>query len=279
MEGQTQITETTEMQESVVERQVFTEGQAEEKPNYLEKFKDKGWTKKVVNEKGEVDVEKALAQIDNLEGLVGKKVLAFDWKNATEEQLTEYFQQIGVKDHTEYAVDGVPEFNQEKVQKLLYKSKLPPVLAKGLVQEYLKFEEESVAELYSEKGFKAELSKNLGEDFKPKADAVVDTLRGILSPDEMTYIENSVPNATIGVMYKAIYSIIDKYGVKETGLSAKTTTGGIDSVLDLENKITESRTRLQRMKNNMGTTPEGYKAELSKYIKLNEQYNKAKERK
>lgn len=270
-----------EQQVPIVEnqqRQVFP-SEEELTVNVLDKYKDKGWAKKVVNEKGEIDVEKALIQIDNLESLVGKKVVAFDWKNATDEQIDQYWQQVGVKDHTEYDVENVPEFNRENIQKLLHRSKIPPKLAKSLVENYLALETQQVAELYSEKGFKQALVENLGEDFKPKADAVRDTLKSLLSHDELVYMEQSVPNATIGLVYKIVYNIIDQYGVKESSISAKGTSGGLDSVTDLDGKIQASLGRLQKMKNNMGTKPEDYKAELKNYIRLNEQFNKAKERK
>jgi hypothetical protein len=249
------------------------------KVDVMERYRDKGWAKKIVNEKGEVDLEKALNQIDNLETLVGKKVVAFDWKNATEEQVEQYWQQVGVKDHTEYDVENVPEFNRENIQKLLHSSKIPPKLAKNLVDNYLSLETKQVAELYSEKGFKQELAKNLGDDFKPKADKVRDTLKNLLSPEELTYMEQTVPNATIGLVYKTINNILEQYGVKEGGISARGTSGAMESSTDIEGKIDASAAKLHKMKNTMGTTPEEYKAELSNYMRLNVQLNKSKERK
>jgi hypothetical protein len=62
-------------------------------------------------------------------------------------------------------------------------------------------------------------------------------------------------------------------------MSAKGTSGGMESSTDIAGKIEASAARLHKMKNAMGTTPEEYKSELNKYIKLNEQLNKSKERK
>lgn len=236
-------------------------------------YKDKGWYAKVVNEKGEVDTEKALKQIDNLEGLVGKKVNAFKFAEADETAINEFWQQQGVADHTAYNLEAVPEDNREVIQKMLFESKIPPQLAQPMVEKYLAYEQEQLAQHYSADGLKESFKEFLGENYEPKAEAVKNLIKSSNNPDITAFIDEAFPNRMIGVMYKVVYDIIEKYGANESGV-ALGKTSSVNSTQDLQTALNESRAKLESYKNNMNVSEEVRSAELKRYIELNNKVGK-----
>lgn len=182
---------------------------------------EKGWISKVVDEKGNLSVEKIVQQIDNLESLKGQKMIAFDWNNAKPEEIKAHLDSIRPESHEVYdfVKGNVAEGTDELIQKLFHEPAIPKPLAKMLFDNYLSIEKAQMARATSKEGFDAELKESFGDNFADVATKAGTALKSVLSPEDLDLLE-SVPNVYLGLIYRGVNKLISEYAIADTSIGA-----------------------------------------------------------
>ena len=236
--------------------------QAEQQTAVLEipeAYQGKGWVAKIRGADGKINTEAVFKQLDNLDGLVGKKQ-TFDYANASPEERTEFLSQLRPAEHTAYKVEGVAD--AENIQKLLHKHSLPKDVAENLVKDYLTYEQTMVANLTSEAGYKEEMKKSFGDGFEKKAGELTNIIKSNLSEEDRVLMDEKVPNSVLGIMYRFASKIVSQYGVTETD-KATGTSGSFNTIADAEAKADDLFNQLQALRKDPTATAER-KSELIK---------------
>lgn len=188
--------------------------------------KEKGWISKVLDEKGNVSIEKLVQQIDTLESLKGQKTVAFDWNNAKPEEIEEHLAKTRPESHEVYdfVKGNVAEGTEEAIQKLFHGASLPKPVANMLLNNYLNIEKQQMAIATSQEGFDAELKESFGDDYKTVATKAGTALKSVLSPDDVALLE-SVPNVYLGLIYRGVSKLINDYAIDETAIGNTNAVG------------------------------------------------------
>ena len=129
-----------------------------------EAYKDKPWAGKI---KSEEDLYK---QIDNLQGVVGKKTAAPDFTTATDEEKSEYFNRTRPADKTAYKFnEGTPEHYADA----FFDAGISEYQASKLIKFVQEKEAIEIGALKDPVKFDEELKKEFGgtDDWQTKADA------------------------------------------------------------------------------------------------------------
>lgn len=222
------------------QRQTTTPQQGTETPSFSvpEAYKDKSWAAKV---KSQDDVYKL---VDNLNGLVGKKSVPFDYANADEEAIKAHHASVAPKGLEEYeflkADDPVAKvigdaFIANGITGYQGKS-----IVKALAPVFQEMETKRVSELKDGTKY-AEMSKKVfGDGFEDKIKSVNKVLVENV-PKELGAAFDDMPNShrhavdvaidKIVSSYEAkIADMVKKYGITESGAQAggKQGTAAVD---------------------------------------------------
>ena len=239
-----------------------------------EAFKEKGWAKKVLNEDGTVNEEALFKQLDNLDGLVGKKDLIPDVATAEPEVLAEFFGKLKPKDHTAYNVQGVAEGTEETIQQMLFDAHVPKAIADTLIPKYLEYERSQIAGLYSEDGFKEEMKKSFEGD-QSKVEQVRDMIKGSLSKEDLALLDDRTPNSILGAVYRLVEKLTGDYGIVETN-KALQASGSINSLADAEKEAKEAYDACFAIKNKPTTSAIDVSNATARHLKAQENLRRLK---
>jgi hypothetical protein len=177
-------------------------------------YKDKPWAQKI---KTQEDLYK---QIDNLDGLVGKKAVVPDFEKATPEEMEEYFARTRPADKTAYDFgENVSADFAEPVTDLMHKYGVPPKIATQMAADYAAIEQAKLAEAMSSDGFKAVMQKSFGDKFDGAVSQVVALHKTHLSGDDQKMMD-TLPNEYLGLVYRLSANMAKAYGAAETGQAA-----------------------------------------------------------
>lgn len=199
-----------------------------------EAYKDKPWATKV---KSMDDVYK---QIDNLQGLVGKKSVPFDYSTATPEDIAAHHSSIAPKDLTAYEFANPDDPVAKAIGDAFRANGISGVQGKGIVAAIAPVLNQMEAERVSKIHDKAEYDAMSTGVFGDKAaDAVAKVDKTIVDtvPKEIGAAFDEMPNKqrhAVDVLVSKIVSsheakvadMVKRYGIKETGAQAGATSGG-----------------------------------------------------
>lgn len=211
-------------------------------------YKDKPWAAKI---KSQDDVYK---QIDNLQGLVGKKSVVPDFEQSTPEQIEEYFSALRPADKSAYKFgDGADETFTGTVADLFSANGISAYQGNKIIEGYQAFERAQLEEARSADGFKAEMTKSFGDKYDGNVTAVVKEHKTHLSTEDQALMD-SLPNSYLGLVYRLTENMRKAYGAQETG--AAVDKGGVVQGADLEGQRRDLRSKLSTLESKPHTAAE-----------------------
>jgi len=188
-------------------------------------YKEKSWAAKV---KSQEDVYKL---VDNLNQLVGKKQVPFDYEHATPEEITAYHTSIAPKDLSAYEFPNADDPVAKAIGEAFRSSGLSGVQGKAVVQSLApmiqKMEEDRVAGL-KDAGKYTEISKKeFGDGYEAVLakvnKAIVESVPKELGaafddmPNEHRHAVNVAINKIVSGYEAKFAEVVKQYGIKESG--------------------------------------------------------------
>lgn len=206
-----------------------------------EEYRKKPWAEKI---KSEEDLYK---QIDNLQGLVGKKNLAPDFENATEAEIEDYYKSLRPADKSEYEFgEEYPEELKEQYSDLLYKNGISKFQASNMIKQMQEIENQQKEIMFSKEGFEKSLQESFGDKWQQAGGEAANLLKANLNKDDQALLEG-IPNDMLAVMYRFAANINKQYGAKETGLAGE--YAGQAPSIDLKAEQSKLIKEIQGLKN------------------------------
>lgn len=230
-----------------------------------EQYAEKGWVKKVVDEDGNVDIDKLLKQVDNLDSLVGKKEVLPDVNNAEPAELDEFFGKLKPAAASDYNVEGVAEGTEESIQEMLYNSGVPKHIADKLIPAYLNYEKTQIAELYSAEGLEAAFKGVFGENHAEESAKAKGVIEGSLSAEDLAYLNERVPNQTIALFYKFANALTKDYLINETSKTLTAGSGSFNTIEDAQKEADEAWDAVFKLKNNPNATAQQHAEAVTRH--------------
>lgn len=190
-----------------------------------DEYKEKPWAAKV---KSESDLWK---QVDNLQGLVGKKSIPPDLSKATTEEREAFYAQTRPADVAAYGLDKVPDDVmlpgvKAALGEQLLKNGVSPVQAQPILEAVAAASLKEKEAAYSPDSFTAEAEKVMGKGYDPKPMNRI--LKSNLSPEAYAAV-NDMPNTNLVAMHRAMKEIVEAYGIKETAAHTGASTAPVGS--------------------------------------------------
>ena len=238
--------------------------QIESKLKPSEEFADKGYMKNIVDENGETTADKLFKEIDDLQGLKGKKTIAFDYENSSEEQIQEHIASKRPENAEVYKVDGVSDAVAPDIKNLFFENGVNPHEADRLVKGYMAIEQAQVAKLSSEEGFKEEMKNSFKENTDVVASATAKAMKG--SQDERDQkITGTLLNSQLGMVYRLVNTLIKDYGIDTKAIKSTAGGGGINSVDDAQGEVDASYKAITDLKKGASYTKESLTKAVSRW--------------
>ena len=214
-----------------------------------DEYKERGWASKV---KSQEDLYK---QIDTLDTLKGKKNVAFDFENATPEEINEHYSVNIPKEYKDYKIaETIHESNYEPIQKMLHEAKLDKWQGEQLTNSYVKWETERMEKAQNSDDWDAILKDMYkGEDHKKASGETANIISNNLNDMHKEVLNKEFTNRHLEVIYALAKNMAKSYGAKESdkGIGGE---GGI--VVDAEKGRSEIRTKLRELSSRPHTKDE-----------------------
>ncbi len=239
-----------------------------------DEYKDKPWASKI---KSEEDLYK---QVDNLTGLVGKKVVnAADLAGKSTEEVEAFFQSLRPSDKAAYKFGEEGTFDQKftgSVADMLYDSGISEHQANKLIPAYQKLEMERLKDATSADGFKETMKENFGDKYDAIVANASKNFKEHLSEKNQKLLD-VIPNGYLPVIYELaqkhtaqIEALKTQYGVKENG-DAHLAKGG--NLTDIRT-VAEKRAPLVKQLNEIKARAHTQKEVDDKINEIQSLYNK-----
>lgn len=173
-----------------------------------DEYKESGWCKNINSYD---DLWKMNA---NAQKMIGQKTIGIPTENSTEEELNNFYSKIRPESAEDYAVE-LDGDDKALFEKLFHDNGLSVKQAKALVAGYKESVEKAQAPLFSQEGYKKEMTERFGEKYDTKVKAVVDFIGKEVSDQDKAVLE-SMPNNVLGLLYSVIDKVQTRYAVKDT---------------------------------------------------------------
>ena len=210
-------------------------------------YAEKGWAKKV---KSQDDLIKL---VDNLDSVAGKKFAVPDLSKTDDPDVKAYIETLrGDTKIEDYKFgENTPKEYGDKVAKILFDKGVPKSIGNAIIAEYQGLVKAQMEEQFSAEGYKKIVDGVFGEN-KQKAGEVVNIIAELLGPEGKTHLETKIPNGQVEFMYKFLASVIDKYGIKDTGAGAGGGEGG-GTGGDVEKTRSDIRAKMKKLTSGIHT--------------------------
>jgi len=211
-------------------------------------YKDKGYMKNIVDDKGETTAERLFKEVDELQTLKGKKYLPFDHANATEEEAQAHIDATKPENAEVYKVEGlVPPGKESAIQGIFHEAGAEPHKADKIIKGYLAYEQSEMAKLTNPEDFKEQLKTSFGDDFEAIAKGVGDAMKGVQSEDDQK-IMGVMTNPQLSMVYRLVNTLVKDYGIDTKNIKTPLGGGGMGSVVDAQKEVKESYDALVTLK-------------------------------
>ena len=224
-----------------------------------EALADKGYMKNLVDENGETTSDKLFKEIDELQGLKGKKTIAFDYANATEDQIQEHIESSRPENAEVYNIEGVSEAVGTDIKNLFYDNGVNPHEADRLVKGYLAIEKAQVDKLSSKEGFQEEMKNSFKENTDAVASDTAKAMKGSQSEADQK-ITGTLLNSQLGMVYRLVHALVKDYGIDTKTIKTPAGgSGGVNSIADAEAEVDASHKAIVDLKKGSSYTKEDLK--------------------
>jgi len=229
-----------------------------------ESLADKGYMKNIVDENGETTADKLFKEIDELQGLKGKKSIAFDYTTATEEQIQEHIASSRPENAEVYKVEGVAEALTPDIKNLFYENGVNPHEADRLVKGYLAIEQAQMAKLNSKEGFQEEMKNSFKENTDVVASATAKAMKASQDENDQK-ITGTLLNSQLGMVYRLVNTLIKDYGIDTKSIKNAAGGGGVNSVDGANKEVDASYNAITELKKGGTYTKESLKKAVSRW--------------
>ena len=221
-------------------------------------YAEKGWAKKVKS------IDDVYKQLDNLDSVAGKKRVVPDLSKTDDPEVQEYITALrGDTKIEDYKFgENTPKEYGDRVAKILFDKGIPKSIGNAIIAEYQGLVKEQMEAQFSKEGYDKIVAGVFGEN-KQKAGEVVNIIAELLGPEGKAHLETKIPNGQVEFMYKFLSSVIDKYGIKDTGAGAGGGEGG-GTGGDIEKTRSEIRAKMKKLTS--GTHTQAEKDALQKQL-------------
>lgn len=224
--------------------QVVTEPAAPDQAEFTlpDEYKDKSWASKV---KSQDDLYK---QLDNLNSLVGKKVVIPDHATATPQELETFYSSLRPKEKTDYKFsEDTPDELKATYSDWAYEAGLSPLQLEKLAA---KLNETSKAKYESDRsveGFEGILKESFGDSYKATGAEAHKVLMKNLNETDKAVLDK-LPNDVAGMVYRLAANLNKAYGANEGGKASSDNAG--NPAEGKEARITELKKKMLELQRN-----------------------------
>lgn len=206
-----------------------------------ETYKDKGWAGKV---KSMDDVFKL---VDNLDGLAGKKMVVPDLEKCSEAEIKEFTDSLrGQTKVEDYKFpEGSDSGFTKEVAQAFHDVGIPASLGNKVIEKYVGIAQKIAESNVSKEGLEGEWKKSFGDNYQESAGKTTNIIKEHLSVDDKKLFE-SLPNDTLGLVYRLANSMRTAYGANESGKAGE--NQGTGRGTDIEATRKSLRTQIADMK-------------------------------
>lgn len=186
-----------------------------------DEYKDKGWAAKVKS------LDDLYKQVDELDALKGRKSIVPDLKTASPEDKEAFYAQLRPKDVSEYTFTGdmaSPDI-KTAVGKMFMENGISATQGNAIIEQYQALGEAEQAKMFDHEGLTATLKAQFGDDWEKVTGTAYNNLKAMMTDQDQKLME-MMPNAYAGLIYrtlgntdKAVQTMMQRYGVKETSLA------------------------------------------------------------
>lgn len=229
-----------------------------------DQYKDKGWASKV---KSEEDLYK---QIDTLDSMKGKKEVAFDYENATDEEKAAHHSLYRPEKAEDYVIkveegEDQNEAVASKMKEVFHKNGLHQSVVDDITKGFQEIRAETISELFDPEKYDAMLQEKFGADFKKEAGFAANVFKEFATDDEKAMFDKGFSNQQASVMLGVIHKIAKAYGVNETDIGAGGGAGGGGS-----NPVEKIEAKISAIRQDIANMPKRPHTEAEKKAKIKE---------
>lgn len=176
-------------------------------------YKDKGWMTKYKFE----SIDDVFKVLDEAQSALGKKMIVPDLSKATDAEREDYFKQTRPASVDEYQFgEMIDPTLKAGIADSLMKNGVSAVQANAIIKDYQAGEQALLAQQFSPDGMKEAMKTAFGDNWEQITGQSRNALKGVISEEDFKMLDN-LPNVYIGLMYRAMGNVVQKYGIKETG--------------------------------------------------------------
>ncbi len=240
-----------------------------------ENFKDEKVFETVKGEDGNISKDKMIEALVNQSKVIGKKTAPFDYKNASENEITEHLsatrpENIDAYDFGEKGEDGkyknISDDDRNFYGEMLMNNSVNPFKGNKIIKTFMDKQNATMKELLSPEGFKAEIKKSFEAegDWEKIAGGIGNIIKGNASEEDQAIL-NGIPNKYMGAMYRMMHKYNKAHGINDADIKG---AGGAGSGAgggagDVEAKRTDLRKQIDAIKGKPNSS--------EKIIELNKQ--------
>lgn len=203
------------------------------------------WTDKI---KSVEDLWKAAA---NAQSVIGKKYLAPDFENATENEIQQFLETNRPESEEAYnfkTSEGYVETGMEPAfAKMLHETGITEYQGNKLIAAYQNMEAEQKAKMYEPEAFDRLMEESFGNGYKTKALQAQEVLNTNMTETQRQRLEG-MPNQIKQLFYEYASNVEKAYGATEGGPAA-TNRAGTSTVMDPKARASEIRKEMRTIHN------------------------------
>lgn len=173
-----------------------------------DEYKEAGWSKNI---KSYDDLWKMNA---NAQGMVGKKTIGIPDDKSTDQEWSDFYSKTRPEKAEDYALDLDGE-DKGLFENLFYENGINTKQAAALIKGYKESVEKSSQPLFSEEGYKKELTGRFGEQAEAKAKNVNEFIAREASAADKAVLDR-MPNNVLGIVYSLIDKVQTRYAAHDT---------------------------------------------------------------
>lgn len=185
-----------------------------------DEFKDAPWLNKYTSFDSLLKGHKAA--LDKL----GERPEEMDFANATPEQLQNYYERARPEDVSSYEFpEGASDAEKDGLGAIFHKHGLHKDQAKGVMEEYNSFIQESSAQQYSQETFDKSMAVAVGENYNQKMPEIQKSIAQVSGSNVLAFVDK-MPAALRASFYGYANGFIEKYGASESGVDSNMNDAG-----------------------------------------------------
>lgn len=197
---------------------------------------ERGWVSKVKS------VEDVYKQVNNMEQLIGKKDVPFNYTDSTPQEIEAHHTKTRPAEKTEYDFlpEGTPDEYKGQIQDMFYKRGISKHIAKELHDDFNDIQGKILEANTSKEGFETILKESFGDNnFTKVSGEISNFIKANVNEADAKSLDGFT-NDQLGVIYRMVNKFKTEYGADEGQLRIREGGGG-KTEADLKTERTKIR--------------------------------------